>query len=343
MTLTLLIASPLEPEHVARLAAEAGGDVRIEYHPELLPRPRYVGDHNGVRPDLTPAEAARWRDLLATADVMFDFDWMDPARLRESAPRLRWVQASSSGIGEFLRTHGLAGSDIAFTTAAGLHARSLAEFVILSLLYFFRDVPAMRRTQAAHHWERITNRELTGAQVLIVGLGEVGRAVAAMCAQFGMEVWATRRTASESPLPAGVARVLPLASFREALPQTDCLVLCCPLTETTRNLIGAAELRALPPRAILVNIARGAVVDEPALVAALTEGRLAGAALDVFATEPLPPDNPLWDLPNVLVSPHSASTVFQENGRLVDLLLDNLARFRAGRPLRNRFDAERGY
>ena len=137
--------------------------------------------------------------------------------------------------------------------------------------------------------------------------------------------------------------MLPLARLDGALAAADALVLACPLTEQTRGLIGAARLGALPPGAILVNVARGAVVDEPALVEALRSGHLRGAALDVFAEEPLPAASPLWDLPNVLVSPHSASTLADENRRIVDLFLDNLERFLDGRPLRNRFDPARGY
>jgi glyoxylate/hydroxypyruvate reductase len=137
--------------------------------------------------------------------------------------------------------------------------------------------------------------------------------------------------------------MVPAAELRTALPHLDALVLACPLTPTTRHIIGGAELAALPPGAVLINVGRGALIDEPALVAALREKRLAGAALDVFETEPLPRDNPLWDMPNVLVSPHSASTVEAENRRIVDLFIANLHRFLAGQQLINEYGRERGY
>ena len=251
-------------------------------------------------------------------------------------------QGTSAGIGELVRRHRLQGAPFQMTTAAGVHGAALAEFVLLGLLHVTRDVPGLRRLQAARHWQRFTSRALAGRRALVVGLGSVGCAIAAKLAALDLEVWGIRRSAGRD-CPAGVARVLPPSGLADALRQVDALVLACPLTEQTRHLIGAAELAALPPGALLVNVARGPVVDEPALIAALRSHRLAGAALDVFAEEPLPADSPLWALDNVLLSPHSASTLADENRRIVDLFLANLERFLAGRPLLNRFDPARGY
>ena len=255
---------------------------------------------------------------------------------------MRWIQASSSGIGEFLARTGLADSAIAITTAAGLHGVPLAEFVALGLLYLTKEVPHLREWQAGRRWERHTSRELAGQRMLLVGLGQVGRQIAATCAGLGLEVWGMRRTVSGS-LPPGVAREVPRSALREALAEVDALVLACPYTRETHHLIGTAEFAVMRASSIVVNVARGPVIDEPALIAALHEGRVAGAALDVFEQEPLPPDSPLWVMPNVLVSPHSASTVAAENGRLIDLFVDNLRRYLAGEPLRNRFDPSRAY
>ena len=183
---------------------------------------------------------------------------------------------------------------------------------------------------------------LAGARVLVIGLGAVGREIALRCSQFGCEVWGTRRSA-DAPPPTGVSRLLARDEIRGALPGVDALVLSCPLTPDTRGLIGAADLQALKPGAALVNVARGAVIDEAAMIEALQDGRLRGAALDVFTTEPLPADSPIWNLPNVIVSPHSASTVGTENARIVDIFLDNLGRFARGEPLRNRYEPALGY
>jgi phosphoglycerate dehydrogenase-like enzyme len=224
-----------------------------------------------------------------------------------------------------------------FTTAAGVHGSSLAEFVIMALLYFYRNVPRLQRMQAAHHWQRYTNAELAGRRALVVGMGAVGRVIAHRLAALDVEVWGIRRSAHGTP-PDGVTRMVPFEGLAQALPETDALVLACPLTEQTHRLIGDAELQALPPHAVLVNVARGQVVDEPAMIEALESGRLHGAALDVVEQEPLPAGSPLWDMPNVLVSPHTASHSLGQNEAIFDIFLDNLARFRAGRDLRNDVD-----
>ena len=339
--LEVLIASPLEQEHVDRIAAVAPDGVRVVYRPDLLPVPRYAADHHGVRRELRPADLARWREYLADAVVLFDFDWFEPERMAENAPRLRWVQATSAGIGEYLVRTGLADTGITFTTAAGTHAIPLAEHVALGLLYLTKRVPDLRAWQAAHHWERFTTNQLAGSRMLLVGLGNVGRQVARTCAALGMEVWAVDPGA-ESPSD-GVARLVDRAEFRAALSEVDALVLACPYTPETHHLVGARDLAAMRSSAVVVNISRGAVIDEPALVTALGERRIAGAVLDVFETEPLPAESPLWDMPNVLVSPHSASTVTAENRRIADLFIDNLRRYIAGEPLRNVFDRARGF
>ena len=340
--LNVVIGSPLEEVHVERIASAVGDRAVVLYEPELLPEPRYEGDHHGVPRDLGARDLARWESIVADADVMFDFDWLDATTLPERAPHLRWVQATSAGIGEFLTRTRLVETDIRFTTAAGVHAMALAEFAVLGLLYWTKDVPLLQRRQAHRQWERYTAESLAGRRVLVVGLGEVGREIARLCAALGMDVWGMRRTVETNP-PPGVTRLVTPAELRDALARVDALVLACPLTRETRGLIGSNELAALPRSAILVNVARGAVVDEAALVGALASNTIRGAMLDVFEHEPLPADSPLWALPNVVVSPHSASTVPDENRRIVDIFLENLDRFLNGRPLRYEFVAERGY
>jgi glyoxylate/hydroxypyruvate reductase A len=341
-TLKILIASPLEADQIARIAEAAPDRAVVMHAPDLLPTPNYVADHNGTKPQLSETGKARWLGLLADANILFDFDWMAPERLLETAPRLRWVQGTSAGLSEFLERTGLAQSSILITTAAGVHASALAEFTLLGLLYFRRRIPWLLERQAMHRWQRYTNRELAGSRVLVVGLGAVGREIARSLAALGLEVWGSRRS-PDPTMPPGITRLVKTAELRDALPRINALVLACPITPATRHMIGSAELRALPPDSVLINVGRGALIDEPALIAALREKRLAGAALDVFETEPLPQDNPLWDMPNVLVSPHSASTVQAENQRIVDLFIANLHRFLADQELINQYGRERGY
>ncbi|MET3897399.1 glyoxylate/hydroxypyruvate reductase A [Devosia sp. UYZn731] len=340
--LTIVIASPLETEFVDRIRAFDPDRFEVVHEEDLLAKPRYVADHNGAPRTLTADEQARWAACLQRADILFDIDRLDPINMPTNAPKLRWVQATSSGIGEFLKRTKLEDSDIIFTTASGVHARPLAEFTMLGLLYFFRDVQYLNQMKRAHHWERYTTPGLDGARVLIVGLGSLGREVARDCARFGVEVWGARRTQG-GELPEGVTRLVDQRQLLDVLPEVDALVLACPLTDETRLLIDRPQVEALKRGAVIVNISRGGVINEAAMLEGLQSGRIKGAALDVFEVEPLPKDNPMWDLPNVLISPHSASTVAAENSRIVDIFIDNLGRFTRGEKLRNQFDKARGY
>jgi phosphoglycerate dehydrogenase-like enzyme len=343
-TVTVLVATPLEPEHAARIEA-ADPRVSVLYEPDLLPVPRYPADHTGVPRALSAAQLERWSALRRQADVSFDFDWQAPADMAANCPRLGWVQGTSAGIGGFLERTGLARTPLVFTTASGVHGTPLAEFALLGLLYFAKDGPGLARRQEQRHWERHAGGQVAGRRVLLVGLGGIGRSVAALLSAAGVEVIGARRTPpgqARTAVP-GVTAQIAVGQIGEVLPDVDALILACPLTEQTRNLIGARELRLMRPGAVLVNVSRGQVVDEDALIEALGSGHLGGAFLDVFATEPLPASSPLWGMPNVVISPHSASTVVAENALLTDLFTDNLQRWLAGRPLRNVYDRAAGY
>jgi glyoxylate/hydroxypyruvate reductase len=337
----VLIASPLEPELVARIDA-VDPRVSVLYEPALLPEPQYPADHSGVRRSLSAADLDRWSRLREQADISFDFDWQDPAGMPRNCPRLRWVQGTSAGIGGLLERTGLAGTDLIFTTASGVHATPLAEFALLGLFYFAKGMPQLTARQAERHWQRHTTTQLAGSSALVVGLGRIGREVARLLSAAGVEVHGAGRAGRSYDVP-GLASTVGSDRLGQVLPDVHALVLACPLTEQTRGLIGAAELALLPRGAVVVNISRGAVIDEEALIAALRRGHLGGAFLDVFAAEPLPAGSPLWEMPNVVVSPHSAATVAAENGLITDLFCDNLQRWLAGRPLRNVYDRAAGY
>ncbi len=237
---------------------------------------------------------------------------------------------------------GLDGSGLTVTTAAGIHAVPLAEFALTGALHFVKGVPELRSRQCARHWQRYTTRQLAGQRVLVVGLGGIGRKVAQSFAALGVDVWGLGRDGKDYQIPV-LSRVIYKADLNEALPEIDVLVLACPLTAETEGIIGATQIGLLKPDAVVVNIARGPLIDQVALTAALRDRKIAGACLDVFAVEPLPPDDTLWGLDNVVLSPHSASTVVTENAALTDLFIDNLDRFSSGAPLRNRYDPARGY
>jgi glyoxylate/hydroxypyruvate reductase A len=340
-TVTVLIATPLEAEFVARIAA-ASPRLEVIYEPDLLPVPRYAADHGGTPRELSPAETGRWAELRARAEISFDFDWQDPAAMARNCPRLRWVQGTSAGIGGFLQRTGLDQTDLIFTTAAGVHGLPLAEFTLLGLLYFIKDVPGLRRAQAQKKWLPRETAMLAGTRVALVGLGGIGRQVAATLSAAGAEVIGVGREGRQYDVP-GVTAYATDEKLDDVLPTAGALVLACPLTERTRGLIGQRQLELLPQGAIVVNVARGAVIDEEAMARALASGHLGGAALDVFGKEPLPGSSPLWGLGNVLVSPHTASSVTAENGLITDLFIDNLQRWLAGAPLRNVYDRTAGY
>lgn len=335
----MFIASPLEPEHVDRIRAV---DPRIEllHDPDLLPRPRYVADHAGVPMTRTAQQDARFLQMLGRAEVVFDFPSGHLRDLAAVAPRLRWLQATSAGIGQFVQRQGLDRTDITFTTASGVHARPLADFCLMAMLMFAKNYAWMERDKKAKRWERYSGEELTGKTLAIVGIGRVGQAVARHGKRMDMRVTGMRR--SDAPVP-DIDKLFDRVDLHEMLRVADFLVLAAPHTPETEGIIGERELAVLKPTAVLINIGRGALVDEDALIRALEEKRLAGAALDVFREEPPPQDSPLWDMPNVIISPHSASTVAQENARITEIFCDNLRRYLSGRPLRNVLDKKKLY
>ena len=337
--LRILICSYLEEELVARIAEVPGTEVLNA--PELLPTPAFPCDHHGPARALNEEQRRRWHSLLRVADVCFDFDWEDPAGMPERAPTVRWVQATSAGIGTFMERAGLMDWKATVTTAAGVHATPLAEWILTGVLYFVKDIPGLQAGRTAHRWTRMAMGSLAGRRALVIGLGNVGQAAATALRTLGVEVWGiARETGRNLPQFSGIGTAAEIVAL---LTRSDILVLACPLTAETHGLIGEAELAALGPDGILVNVPRGPVVDEPALIDALQRRRIRGAVLDVVADEPLSATSPLWDLGNALISPHSASTIVEENAALTDLFLDNLDRFLTDSPLRNVYDASRGY
>jgi phosphoglycerate dehydrogenase-like enzyme len=255
------------------------------------------------------------------------------------APRARWVHTLSAGLDHVLFEE-LVESDVALSNARGVFSRALAEFALGGLLYFAKDFPRMRRAQAERRWDPFDVAMLAGRKVGVVGFGDIGRAVAETVRPLGARILALRRTAAADPL---ADAVYDPSRRLEMLHACDDLVVAAPLTPETRGLLGPEELAALKPSAVVVNVGRGPVIDEAALVEALSAGRLRGAALDVFEREPLPTDHALFALPNVLLSPHCADHVAGWRESSVALFLDNLERFRRGEPVRNLVDKRRGY
>ena len=343
----VVIASPLETEHAARIAAAFPDRAEVVYRPDLLPPTRYRGDHDGDPAWTRSADQQReWLGLLASAEILWDFPFATHENLMDVTPHLRWVQTTSAGVGQLVKNLGLQGSDLIVTTASGIHAQPLAEFAFGALLAHVKRFDHLRAEQRAHRWERFSGGTLAGQVMAIVGPGRIGREVARIAKAFRMTVWAMGRDSTPGRAEAlGVDRLFGRDELREMLAGADCAVLCAPHTAETEGMIGRDELLAMKQGAVLINIARGAMVDEEALIDALRSGHLGFAALDVFRTEPLPSGSPLWDLPNVLIAPHSASTADSENGALTERFIANLGRYLDGEieAMQPRLDTTRLY
>lgn len=318
-----------------RVAAPPGWEVRVLKSPT-------VSDGDGAdRPSAEAVAAVRDAEVYAGFGV--------PAALLEAAPKLRWVHTATAGVGGLL-TPTLRARDLLLTNSAGVHAVPIAEYVLAGVLHFLRGLDVALHQQREGRWERepfvgptSEVRELGECRALIVGTGGIGAAVAERFSALGVRCTGIRRR-PDLPTPRGFERVLGFGALDAALSEAELLVLAAPLTAETRGLIGGARLDRLPPGAIVANVARGALLDERALVERLAAGALRGAVLDVFDREPLAPESPLWAVQRVLVTPHvSAVSPRRFWERELALLLDNWTRYDAGAPLRNLVDQDAGY
>ncbi len=249
------------------------------------------------------------------------------------APRLRLVQSCSAGTDQYDRDV-LRQAGIRLASGQGCNANAVSEHAIAQVLALLRRLPEARDNQAKRHWRGMMGDfarredEAGGKTAIVVGTGRIGGRIARLCKALGMRVIGVRRDPTQ-----GVDGADEVHGFRDLghlAPRADFLVLACPLTDETRNLVDAAVLAAMKPTARVVNVARGRVVDEPALVAALREGRIGGAALDVTADEPLPQDSPLWDMPQVLITPHTAGETHSYEDNVLDMMMENIERLWRG-------------
>lgn len=267
----------------------------------------------------TPPES---EEVIEDAEVVLTLRL--PEDLLEGADRLEWVQALSAGVDHYDRDR-LRAEGIALTNASGVHAEPIAEQVVGYLLAFERGILRGIRQQERGVWERYTGGELQGKTLGVVGLGAIGTRVAELGDAFGMTTVGTKRDPSTAPEV--VEEAFGPDGLWEVLTRSDYVVLACPLTDETRGLVGDDELRAMNDDAVLVNVARGTVVDEDALTRALQQNLIGGAALDVFEEEPLPAESVLWDLSNALVTPHMAGSTPKYWERCAELFARNYSRF----------------
>jgi len=311
--LVVLHSADLPPDLEGRLAA-ADLDAKIRY---------------ATAPELAGA--------LPGADALLVWDFTVGDAVRTSWPAadaLRWVHTASAGVDRLMFDELLA-SDVVVTNSRGVFDTPMAEYVLGLVLAYAKDLPHTVRLQDRVEWRHRETETVAGSTAVVVGGGPIGEAIAALLRAVGLRVRLVGRTARP-----GVHAAEELPGL---LGDADYLVLAAPLTDRTRGMVNASSLALLPPRARLINVGRGALVVQDDVVAAIRAGTLAGAALDVFEAEPLPADSPLWTLPGVLVSPHMSGDAIGWRQSLVELFADNLARYRAGRPLRNMVDKTHGY
>jgi phosphoglycerate dehydrogenase-like enzyme len=258
------------------------------------------------------------------------------------SPNLKWVHSMSVGVENSLFPE-LVASPVPLTNARGVYSRSLAEFVIAGALFFDKKIAAMRRQQAEGRWVNMDVDELYGKTMGIVSYGNIGEHCADLARAFGMKVLANRRRPELSADDKRVDKVYGNDGLKEMMSLSDFVVVCSPITPETLGLIGAAEIAAMKPTGVIMNVGRGAVIDEPALLTALREGKIKGAALDVFATEPLPEGHEFFKLDNVLLSPHSADHVPGWTDQSMRLFIRNFKRYANDEPLENLVDKHAGY
>jgi phosphoglycerate dehydrogenase-like enzyme len=276
------------------------------------------------------------------------------------APNLRWIQFHYAGIDFAADSTWLRNPEIIATSLSGAAASQTAEYALAMMMALGHHLPDLAANQAhadwpRDRWDRFLPKELRDSTVGIVGYGSIGRQVARLLVPFGATVLAAkfnvRQPADAGYIPDGLGdpkgeyfhRLYPYQALRPMLKECDFILIAAPLTELTHGLVGSQEFAVMKPSAYLIDLARGGIVDQPALINALQERRLAGAALDVFPEEPLPPTNPLWRMSNVIISPHISGISVHYNERAMALFADNLNRYLNGAPLYNRFDPQKGY
>lgn len=327
--------------------------------PEQRKRIQAVSDQ--IRLTVIPASKeeeipdARWEE----AEVLYTWGTLPKP---EKAPNLRWVQFNSAGIDPFLDHPLLQQQDVIATTMSGVITEQIAEYVLMAILAFGQQLPKLNQLKAAHtwpsekqKWEGLTPRELRHSTVGILGYGSIGRQVARLLQPFGARVLAAKKDVMHPEdrgyIPEGMGdphgdffdRLYPIEALHSLLKESDFVVVSLPLTERTHHLLGHEAFQSMKPSAYLINIGRGQVVDQKALITALREKQIAGAALDVFEEEPLPEDSPLWDFKNVILSPHIAGLSRGLKEETLSLFIENLNRYLAELPLHNRVDFKRGY
>ena len=332
---------PIPQTYIDRLTSLSG--VELSYIGDLLGQEKAAASKHGA--DSSEARAARQKVDEVIGDIEIYYSASLPGGLPERAPNLKWLQYVWDGI-DLDVGKDLLESPIVITNARQMSNLNIAEWVVMCILMFSKKQHQLIAERREKLWSNdfYNQTELNGKTVGVVGLGAIGGDVARLCKAFGMTVLATRRSVTSRQFNVGdVDEVIPASELDDLLKWSDYIALCVPGTPGTRQLIGERELDLIGPSSFLINVARGSVIDEPALTKAVKDGRIAGAGLDVFAKEPLSQDSELWDLDNVIFASHKTGDVMGYDDRIADLFTRNVERYIKGEELINLVDKKAGY
>ena len=345
MKLNVLITTFIEVEYV-EIIKNIDPRINVIYRPDIINIPRFPSDHTGIVQEKDKKKIIEWNNYLNDADILFDFDRSIDPNLDQYAPNVKWIQATSAGIGNYLIKNEYIKKmpNTIFTTASGVHSKPLAEFCIMSILMFNQNFLKARLLKTKKIWERFSNKDLYNNNVLIYGVGQIGKEIAKFCKLFGMNVYGIKKnTKNLKPEDFYLDKLYERSKLSTIIQFIDYLILVAPATKETNNIINKKILSKMKKKSFVINISRGSLINESDLLYAINNKLIAGAALDVFANEPLNKDSPLWNFENIIIYPHSASTTYKENERITKIFCDNIKLYLEGKPLKNQFNSELGY
>ncbi len=318
--MNVIVSERVRREYGARIRA---ADPRVKFTVPAVRDGAVAWSGNPTKADVCCLSADMWEEMESRRVVLPAIFGLDG---------LRWFHSFSAGVDSPV-FRALLDRGMVLTNSSGASAPSIAQYVLAMMLYRSKPIEAWRESQRRREWTPLPGNDLTGKTAGIIGTGAIGGEVARLAKAFGMRTIGVRRSGKAAR---HIDEMATLRRLRYLLRESDFVVLACPLTKETEGLIGERELRAMKSSATLINVARGRIVDESQLIRALEAGWIAGACLDVFTWEPLPETNPLWTLPNVIVTPHNSGVSPLNMERAMAIFIDNLARFVANKPLRNR-------
>ena len=326
----VVLTTPLEESNLQKIRA-AGARLKVDQLSPLI-----LAERKG---DLS--KKGELDGLFEEAEVVYGWIHHFPKNLLSRSPRLKWIQTMSAGVDRL--PEDIMKSPVRIANASGLHGTPMAEVVLQMMLMFAKDAPSCFQMKAKKEFKRYTPMLLKGQTAGVLGLGAVGKEIARLCQACGMAVLGIRRSSREGEAYSNVDRVYSREQLSQFLAASDFVIIAMPLTRETKGMIGEKELRSMKPTAYLINVARGAIVDEAALIRALEEKWIAGAGLDVFVDEPLPPESRFYELPKVIFSPHISGEMPDYERRATEVFCENLQRYLQGEPFRHEVDKLKGY